>query len=167
MLRKCLGFGSNPAELITRSEVSDDLRHSAAIRSLGVMALHEIKAEIPAGAADTVDELLLELGEGGWSVLEDAIAKRAWIVGIFSSEEELQTHWTELAAKLPVEALAEPGRRTLADEDWRNSYKTHFHAWRFGRLHWVPVWERATFGLPAGEAVLWLDPGLAFGTGNH
>ena len=114
-----------------------------------------------------MDELLLELGEGGWSVLEDAIAKRAWIVGIFSSEEELQTHWTELAAKLPVEALAEPGRRTLADEDWRDSYKAHFHAWQFGRLNWVPVWERATFVLPAGEEVLWLDPGLAFGTGNH
>jgi len=34
-------------------------------------------------------------------------------------------------------------------------------------LHWVPIWERATFQLPADEAVIWLDPGLAFGTGNH
>jgi ribosomal protein L11 methyltransferase len=31
----------------------------------------------------------------------------------------------------------------------------------------VPEWERATFQLPEGHAVLWLDPGLAFGTGNH
>jgi ribosomal protein L11 methyltransferase len=29
------------------------------------------------------------------------------------------------------------------------------------------VWEREKFQLPAGDAVLWLDPGLAFGTGNH
>ncbi len=27
--------------------------------------------------------------------------------------------------------------------------------------------EREMFVLPAGDAVLWLDPGLAFGTGNH
>jgi ribosomal protein L11 methyltransferase len=31
----------------------------------------------------------------------------------------------------------------------------------------VPVWQRETFVLPAGEQVLWLDPGMAFGTGNH
>jgi ribosomal protein L11 methyltransferase len=31
----------------------------------------------------------------------------------------------------------------------------------------VPVWERATFVLPPGDEVLWLDPGMAFGTGNH
>ncbi len=31
----------------------------------------------------------------------------------------------------------------------------------------MPVWERETFKLPAGEQVLWLDPGMAFGTGNH
>jgi ribosomal protein L11 methyltransferase len=39
--------------------------------------------------------------------------------------------------------------------------------WQFGRLHWVPVWEREKFSLPPGDAVLWLDPGMAFGTGNH
>jgi len=31
----------------------------------------------------------------------------------------------------------------------------------------VPVWERESFQVPEGEEVLWLDPGLAFGTGNH
>ena len=55
----------------------------------------------------------------------------------------------------------------MAEGDWRDSYKAHFHAWTFGRLHWVPIWERAAFRLPAGHAVLWLDPGMAFGTGNH
>jgi ribosomal protein L11 methyltransferase len=29
------------------------------------------------------------------------------------------------------------------------------------------VWQRGTYVLPPGDAVLWLDPGLAFGTGNH
>jgi ribosomal protein L11 methyltransferase len=57
--------------------------------------------------------------------------------------------------------------RALADADWRDSYKAHFQAWTFGRLHWVPVWKRDEFQLPPGHAVLWLDPGLAFGTGNH
>lgn len=131
------------------------------------MALHEIKVEIPASTTDLVDEVLQESGEGGWSILEDAIAKRAWVVGIFPTDDERARQWAELGPKLPAPPLGEPVRRVLADEDWRDSYKAHFHAWRFGRLHWVPVWERASFALPAGDSVLWLDPGLAFGTGNH
>src|SRR5690606_20866337 len=66
-----------------------------------------------------------------------------------------------------VTPLGSPAYRMLGDADWRDSYKEHFKAWQFGRLHWVPVWQRESFTLPEGDAVLWLDPGLAFGTGNH
>lgn len=134
------------------------------------MALFETKAEIPAASAPAADEALLEHGSENWSVLEDAIAKRAWIVGICADEREAQAQWSALAPVLAAAGVAPVGeivRRALPDADWRDSYKAHFKAWQFGRLHWVPVWERATYPLPDGDAVLWLDPGLAFGTGNH
>lgn len=131
------------------------------------MGLHEIKAEIPANATEVTDDVLLELGVAGWTLLEDAVARRAWIVGIFADEAEARARWSELQPRLPVAPLAEPSGRALADADWKDSYKAHFKAWKFGRLNWVPVWERADFVLPAGEEVLWLDPGMAFGTGNH
>jgi ribosomal protein L11 methyltransferase len=134
------------------------------------MALFETKVEIPAGSAAAADEALLEHGSGNWSVLEDAIAKRAWLVGICADEAEARRQWDELAPVLAtagVTPLGDIAHRPLPEADWRDSYKAHFKAWQFGRLHWVPVWERGTFHLPPGEAVLWLDPGLAFGTGNH
>jgi ribosomal protein L11 methyltransferase len=134
------------------------------------MALHEFRMEIPTGSADAADRVLLELGFDGWSVLEDDIAKRAWIVGIFVDYAAARERWAELAPLLTaaeVAPVADPVMRPLADADWRDSYKAHFHAWRFGRLHWVPVWERGKYAPPDGDAVLWLDPGLAFGTGNH
>ena len=131
------------------------------------MDLCEIRIEIPAGRADETDEVLQELGVEGWSLLEDAVARRAWVVGIFSTAAEAQSRWSELSPLLPDLPLAGPDLRVLADGDWRDSYKAHFKAWQFGRLHWVPVWERANFTLPAGDEVLWLDPGMAFGTGNH
>jgi ribosomal protein L11 methyltransferase len=131
------------------------------------MPLTEIKIEIPAEAADAADQFLLETEEGGWSLLEDVIARRAWIMGIFPDEGEARAQWAALRPRLPVVPRSEPVVRALAEGDWRDSYKAHFQAWHFGRLHWVPVWERATFQLPAGHAVLWLDPGMAFGTGNH
>lgn len=134
------------------------------------MALLEVKTEIPAAAANSADDRLLELGLGNWSVLEDVIARRAWLIGICAHEDEARAQWNELALHLAtggVEPVSAPTFRSLADADWRDSYKAHFHAWQFGRLHWVPTWERDKFVLPPGEAVLWLDPGLAFGTGNH
>jgi ribosomal protein L11 methyltransferase len=129
------------------------------------MSLTEIKAEIPAAMVEETDVLLQELCIEGWSLLEDAIAKRAWVVGVFTTEAEAQTQWEALKPQL--RSVGEPVVRALADQDWRDSYKAHFKAWQSGRLHWVPVWERATYALPAGEVALWLDPGLAFGTGNH
>ncbi len=131
------------------------------------MDLVEIKIEIPASGVEAADTVLLELGLDGWSLLEDVIAKRAWVVGIFPSEAEVRSRWAELRPLLPVEPMSEPAVRLLADADWRDSYKAHFKAWQFGRLHWVPVWERESYKLSAGDEVLWLDPGLAFGTGNH
>jgi len=131
------------------------------------MGLTEIKVEIPVAGTEATDDLLLELGVEGWSLLEDAIAKRAWIVGVFTTEPLARMRWAELGPLLPVPPLAEGAMRTLADCDWRDSYKAHFKAWCFGRLHWVPIWERSDFRLPAGDTVLWLDPGMAFGTGNH
>lgn len=131
------------------------------------MSLFEFKAEIPPETVEALDTLLLERGEENWSLLEDVIVRRAWIVGVFENEATAQTSWTELRPLLPAAPLVEPELRALADQDWRDSYKAHFKASQFGRLHWVPIWEKPSFQLPAGEAVIWLDPGLAFGTGNH
>ncbi len=133
------------------------------------MEMVEIKADLPVSSVEAVDNALLEAGAVAWNVLEDVIVKRAWLVGIFASEAEALASWPEIERLLHTAGVesAVPAIRTLGDRDWRDSYKAHFRAWSFGRLHWVPVWERATFQLPAGHAVLWLDPGLAFGTGNH
>ncbi len=131
------------------------------------MPLVEIRSEITAGCADAAEEILLELGRPEWSVLEDAPSARAWLVGIFADQEAALHSWGILKPLLPECAAAEPVLSDLPDRAWQDSYRVHFKAWRFGRLHWVPVWERGTYTLPGGHAALWLDPGLAFGTGNH
>jgi ribosomal protein L11 methyltransferase len=103
-------------------------------------------------------------------VLEDVIVQRAWVAGVCATTAEADAQWDEVRGALAgagITPIGEPVYRELGDAEWRDSYKAHFHAWQFGRLHWVPVWERETFKLPPGDAVLWLDPGLAFGTGNH
>jgi ribosomal protein L11 methyltransferase len=134
------------------------------------MNLVEIKAEIAPSSVEAADNVLLETGVESWSLYEEVIAPRAWLLGVFAGETEARASWEELLPRLAaaaVSVLGVPAVRLLGDQDWKESYKAHFKAWRFGRLHWVPEWERATYRVPPGEVVLWLDPGLAFGTGNH
>jgi ribosomal protein L11 methyltransferase len=55
--------------------------------------------------------------------------------------------------------------RTVHEEDWANAWKRHFHVQRVGRLVIRPRWRRCR--AQPGEAVITLDPGMAFGTGQH
>jgi ribosomal protein L11 methyltransferase len=134
------------------------------------MNLVEIKAEIAPSSVEAADNVLLETGVEGWSIYEEIVMPRAWLLGVFVGAAEAQARWAELGPRLTAAAVVTYGApvvRSLSDQDWKESYKAHFKAWRFGRLHWVPEWERSTHQVSPGEVVLWLDPGLAFGTGNH
>lgn len=132
------------------------------------MAMHEIKIEVAPGAVPALEDLLAEREEQRLMVLEDRPSGRAWVTGYFETREAALAVWGEFAPALDPEWIAaEPEVRALADADWKDSYKAHFKASSFGPLHWVPVWERGTFHVPAGGKALWLDPGMAFGTGNH
>ena len=79
------------------------------------MGLFEIKVEIPAAATEETDNVLLELENAGWSLLEDAVARRAWIVGIFADAAEARARWSELRPLLPAAPLGEPVERALGD----------------------------------------------------
>lgn len=67
-----------------------------------------------------------------------------------------------------------PTFRQLAEEDWANAWKIHYHPFRIGNKIWIqPSWlEQETAvpgkdGIQPGDVVLTLDPGMAFGTGLH
>jgi len=128
------------------------------------MRLWECRLSVRRGKAATVAAHV----ESPWAVLEDQATGRVVAAGYFQSRAAAIAAGRALSAALPPAWRRGPPRlRAMADADWRESYKAHFHRWRLGRLHWVPVWERGAFALPAGHEVVWLDPGMAFGTGNH
>lgn len=56
--------------------------------------------------------------------------------------------------------------RRLPEERWRDSWKRYFRPRRIGRRLLVrPSW--ATYRARAGDTVIEIDPGMAFGTGQH
>ena len=63
-------------------------------------------------------------------------------------------------------APATVSETALADEDWSESWKKYFHTEKVGdRVVIQPSWE--VYEPQAGEVVVRLDPGAAFGTGTH
>ncbi|HLG65656.1 MAG TPA: 50S ribosomal protein L11 methyltransferase [Ktedonosporobacter sp.] len=56
--------------------------------------------------------------------------------------------------------------RVVNEEDWANAWKDYYHVTHIGRRLVIrPSWREYT--PKAGEVVLTLDPGMAFGTGVH
>ncbi len=54
----------------------------------------------------------------------------------------------------------------VCEEDWANSWKAYYKPLRIGkRLVIVPAWE--DYKEEAGDLVVRMDPGMAFGTGTH
>ena len=61
---------------------------------------------------------------------------------------------------------AEISRCGVAEEDWAESWKEFFHIEHFGeRIVVVPSWR--LYDAQPDDVVLTLDPGMAFGTGQH
>jgi ribosomal protein L11 methyltransferase len=57
-------------------------------------------------------------------------------------------------------------RREAHEDEWRDVWKQYFRATRVGRTFIVrPSWDPGT--IAAGDRVIDLDPGRAFGTGGH
>ena len=54
----------------------------------------------------------------------------------------------------------------IQEEDWANAWKEHFNAYKIGnRVVIRPPWQQ--YDAQAGDVVIELDPGMAFGTGLH
>ena len=73
-----------------------------------------------------------------------------------------------VAAGCIVGVELSPSTGTIPDEDWKLAYRKHFKADSISpRLAIVPEWDLGSFTPAPGQKVLALDPGMAFGTGQH
>ena len=62
--------------------------------------------------------------------------------------------------------LTELRERRVSQSEWQNSWKEFFHVLRVGeRIVICPTWRE--YEAKPDEAIIHLDPGMAFGTGHH
>lgn len=128
--------------------------------------MYEVKAKLTLEEFRAAESLIFETeGLENWNLYENYDDKGYWVQGIFEESSEARLGMEALQGLLEIEGdwvLSE-----LANENWKESYKEHFKPWAIGDLHWAPVWLKDEYELPLGHGAVWLDPGMAFGTGNH
>ena len=72
----------------------------------------------------------------------------------------LRARFSELGIEVTIEVNG------VNEEDWANSWKEYYKPLKIGkRIVIVPAWEK--YEASEGELVVKMDPGMAFGTGNH
>lgn len=126
----------------------------------------------------TAIELLEKKNDYDWDyVSEDFVDKDAEPTITFYLEEDENTEKTMVAIEASLEKLKAEDiedkmgtlkitKDVIDDEDWMNSYKDHFKTIDLtDHIIVKPSWEE----VPEGNTkqVLELDPGMAFGTGDH
>lgn len=125
-----------------------------------------LSAPVPTDCLESIELYVAENELLHWMTYFDALSQTHRLSGYFTDSAQGLTEYADFHESFPVLPPV-PTAEMLEDRDWKESYKHHFQPLDFGGLHWVPEWERARYITPEGEAVIYLDPGMAFGTGGH
>jgi len=123
----------------------------------------ELAVEVPREAEEAAADILRRFAPRGVAIepAGASVVVKAWLPddGALASQRR--------AARRALASLPATVRtRWLREEDWAEAWKAFFPVLRISRrLVICPAWR--SYRARAGEAVIRLDPGMAFGTGQH
>ena len=126
-----------------------------------------IQYPLDAALLEPLEDYIYALMPSPWTVSQDKpSAVQYALEGYFDSEEAAREAYKALQAHCPW--VQDPCRlEAIDDQDWKNAYKNFLKPWVYGPLHWVPLWQKESYPLPPDAFALWVDAGMAFGTGAH
>lgn len=139
-------------------------------------ALGHLLAELTSGgyAVDDPLDILENQRKGVWDVTDLVAGDPAWVTVKAWLAEAADIEQDRIRLEQGVSEIRElglgqidpPAYGWVQEEDWANAWKEYFKPLRTGeRLMVIPSWE--TYDLQPGDLPLYLDPGMAFGTGAH
>ncbi|MGB0371846.1 MAG: 50S ribosomal protein L11 methyltransferase [Opitutales bacterium] len=125
-----------------------------------------LKKELEESDVDLLESYLETQEESFWILEQKEPRDPFYLFGYFDTKEAAEAAYASLNKDVP-ELSAEFSFDTLEDQDWKEAYKFHLKYWNYRTLHWIPLWEKEDREPPLSEAYIYLDSGMAFGTGAH
>jgi len=159
------------------------------------MNWNEISVSTTTLAVEIISNIFIELGSKGvmiedpsdfhlqgqdplaWDYMEKEVFdfghEDVRVIGYFSSEEDINEKISEIEKRLDYVKCLELDTGTLEmfkkevkQENWENEWKKYFNVQKVSNSIVIkPSWEEYT--PKAGEKIIDIDPGMAFGTGAH
>lgn len=143
----------------------------------------QVSWEVPESMIDDISEFLIEYSPDGvvtenltldtfsLESLEEPSTRT--VTAFFEADDTLEakvaavcSYIRETGPSYSGFIFREPAISYIKEEDWSSSWKSNFKPTRIGkRLVVKPTWEE--YPENAGDIILELDPGMAFGTGTH
>jgi ribosomal protein L11 methyltransferase len=139
------------------------------------LSLGDLEPERAEDACLALGAVAVTLSDAGDSpILEPApgatpLWPRVAIAALFDADADADALMAALRQELGQPALAMHSE-ILEDRAWEREWLKDFHPMRFGRRLWIcPGGQSPPPDQLHGEvpSIVWLDPGLAFGTGTH
>lgn len=128
--------------------------------------MFELHCPITEEMVEPLEAAFCEWAHSSWTLFNERPGSPFFLQGYFQTKEEGDEAYQALRQSFPQLPEA-PGYREFDDKEWQEAYKEHIHPWKERDLHWVPAWRREDYPIPSGEVAVYLDAGMAFGTGCH
>ena len=153
----------------------------------------EVNVAVSHEAVEAVADILTEAGSKGVAIedpqlINDLRRSGTWelcdipeqenteivtVSGYYADDDKLQerlalieTTLQEVETRIGKYRFGNTRFRRVSEQDWANEWKQYFHVTHVGKsLVIKPSWEK--YAPQAGERVIEIDPGMAFGTGTH
>jgi ribosomal protein L11 methyltransferase len=162
-------MSSNQQSAIQNSKSNEWLEVCVMTEAETAEAVSEVMSRyVPNGVAieQIARDIQLGADEGAAAQLEPIVAVRAYL----PMENDVETKRRQIEEALwhlaQIAHIPEPTFRIVAESDWANAWKEHYHVVHLGdRFVIKPTWRE--YRAKPNEIVMELDPGMAFGTGLH
>jgi len=131
-------------------------------------------AELTGGGYAVDDPMDIIRNQDSWEITDLVAGDPAWVTvkGWLADEGDVEGARLQLENRLAeirelgLGTIEAPAYAWVQEEDWANAWKAYFRPTRVGeRLVIIPSWEE--YPLQPQDLPLYLDPGMAFGTGTH
>jgi ribosomal protein L11 methyltransferase len=130
-------------------------------------SLLKISSKIHPEQVEFLEVFLYEEAPSPWVLEVNHINGNGTLTGYFSSQNESNIQQSKLTNALDQVVQFSFTSALIQDQDWKEAYKAHFSPWTYMGVNLVPTWEKETYQSKPSDINIYLDPGMAFGTGNH
>jgi len=130
-------------------------------------SLLKISSRIHPEQVEFLEVFLYEEAPSPWVLEVNHINGNGTLTGYFSSQNESNIQQSKLTNALDQLVQFSFTSALIQDQDWKEAYKAHFSPWTYMGVNLVPTWDKETFKGEPSDVNIYLDPGMAFGTGNH